>query len=153
MNDNFILEDITALINTVLERLGMRLYDLSYNQVSRTLTVFIDRECAAITVGNCREVSNLIAQELNSLDIFNAPYTLEVSSPGIERPLKRPEHYKWAIGKLIEIDAGSKKIRGYLRNIQEDGVVVGTESGESLIPYVSISKAKVIEEIIYGKRR
>ena len=153
MTDNFDLEDISNRTIKILEDLGLRLYDISYNQVSGTLRVFIDRERGAITVKDCRGVSNLISKELENSDSFNFRYTLEVSSPGIQRPLKRPEHYVWALGRVVEIDMGDKKIRGYLRNAHKDGVVVGTKSGENIIPYASIIKAKVVEEIVYDKRR
>jgi len=153
MTDTFDVDALSMVVKNVLEEAGLRLYDINFNHISRTLRVFIDREREPITVKDCKEVSNLISRKLEGSDLDNFSYTLEVSSPGIERPLKRREHYEWALGKLVEIDVGDKKIRGYLRQCEGDGVVIGTESGEELIPYASIQKAKVAEEITYGKRR
>jgi ribosome maturation factor RimP len=150
MANTFDVDALSVVIKGVLEEEGLRLYDINFNHISRTLRVFIDREREPITVKDCKEMSNLISRKLESSDFDNVSYTLEVSSPGIERPLKRPEHYEWARGKLVEIDVGDKKMRGYLRHCQEDGVIIGTTSGEELIPYASIVKAKVAEEITYG---
>jgi ribosome maturation factor RimP len=153
MTDTIDIDALSMIIKNVLEEVGLRLYDINFNQVSRTLRVFIDREREPITVKDCKKVSNLIFRELEGSDLANVSYSLEVSSPGIERPLKRREHYEWALGKLVEIDIGDKKMRGYLRQCQGDGVVIGTTSGEEFILYTSIQKAKVSEEITYGKRK
>ena len=98
-------------------------------------------------------MSKTISKKIDEDEIIVFPYTLEVSSPGIERALKRPEHYLWAMGKVVEIDIGDKKIKGYIRNTKKEGVIVATDLGENLIPYNSIVKAKVVEDLEYGKRR
>ncbi len=153
MSDYFDLEKISKIIRIVLDDLGFRLYDMHFNEVSKNLRIFIDREDGGVTVSDCKRVSNMISKQIDESEVMVVRYTLEVSSPGIERPLKRPEHYVWAMGKLVEIDVGDKKIRGYLRNTEKDGVVVATDRGENLVPYSAIVKAKVVEDIEYGKRR
>ena len=77
---------------------------------------------------------------------MNFPYTLEVSSPGVERILKKPEHYAWAIGNVVEIDTGQEKIKGYLRGTKKNGVIVASGKDERTIPYASIKRANVVEE-------
>lgn len=153
MSDNLDIGVISKSVRKILEDLGLRLYDFQYNRVSKTLRIFIDREDGAITIKDCQKVSNLIFKEFNNNDFFTSKLTLEVSSPGVERYLKRPEHYLWAAGKRVVIDVGDKKIKGFIRNTKQDGVVVATESGEQLIPFNSIVKARIAEEIAYGKRR
>ncbi len=153
MNNDFNVEEISNLIHKALDELGLRLYDIHFNKVSRTLRVFIDKEKKGITVEDCRKVSTMISKMIDDSDVVTFPYTLEVSSPGIERSLKRPEHYRWAMGKLVEIDIGDKKIKGYIRSIKDNGVVVATDLGEDLVPYSTVIKAKVVEDIEYGKRR
>lgn len=151
--NNVNIEAITDRVRYLLEDLGMRLYDLHYNHVSKTLRVFIDREKGGITIKDCQKVSKILSRDLDNTDLFSSSYTLEVSSPGIERYLKRPEHYAWAAGKHVEIDVGDKKITGFIRGIEKSGVVIATNSGEELIPFNRIVKARVVEEISYGKRR
>ncbi len=153
MTDYIDVDKISSIIRNVLDDLGLRFYDMHFNKVSKMLRVFIDRDKGAITVEDCRKVSKLISRKIDSDQIIIFPYTLEVSSPGIERSLKRPEHYQWAAGKLVEIDVGERKIKGYIRDTEKDGVIVATDVGENLVPYSSIVKAKVVEDLEYGKRR
>jgi ribosome maturation factor RimP len=144
---------VTEVIRSILDTLGFRLYDVHFNDVTRLLRVFIDREEGGITIEDCKNVSKQISRELDSGDLLHGRYTLEVSSPGVERALKRMEHYVWAIGKFIEVDCGDKKLRGYLRRAQGTHITIATDLGESTIPYDAIVKAKVMEELEYGKRR
>jgi ribosome maturation factor RimP len=154
MSDDLDFKTISTQIHKILDDLNLRLYDVHFNNVSRVLRIFIDRKEGGITISDCKKVSNLISRELDNLDTIDSPYTLEVSSPGIERPLKRPEHFSWAIGKMVKVDIGEKKIKGYLRAADNEGIVVAGDSGEEkVIPYASILKAKVVEESIYGKSR
>jgi len=94
VTDSFDLEKISNIIKNILDDLGLRLYDVHFNQVSKTLRVFIDRKDGVITVTDCKKVSTIISKEIDEEEIMTFPYTLEVSSPGIERPLKRPDLLK-----------------------------------------------------------
>ena len=153
MSTNIDLDRVTSIVQNILDNFGMRLYDLQCNEVSHIIRVFIDRKEGGITVKDCKNVSPIISKALDEAEVVTYTYTLEVSSPGIDRHLKHPEHYQWAVGKLIELDVGSKKIKGYLRSTAQDGIVIATDQGENHIPYTSIVKAKVAEELEYGKRR
>ncbi len=146
------LDKISQEIKDILEEMGLRLYDLHFNEVSKTLRVFIDRAEGAVTVADCRKVSTMISERFRSADFIPYSYTLEVSSPGIERPLKRPEHFLWAIGKMIEIECKGNKLRGYLRKTDGRGIVIASEQGEQSMPYKKIDKAKVVEELAYDRR-
>lgn len=148
---NIDLEKIFQTIKDIIENLDFRLYDINFNEVSRVLRIFIDKAPGGVTINDCKRVSLAISSTLDNL--INCAYTLEVSSPGVERRLTRPEHYQWAMGNYVEIDLANKKIRGHLRNTEENGIIVATEAGEELISYDLILKAKVAEEIAYGKRR
>ncbi len=141
------LEKISSKVREIIESSGMRFYDLDYNDLSRTLRVYIDREQGGITIGDCQKISNTISRELDADDLFGFPYTLEVSSPGVDRTLSRPEHYSWAIGKHVEIDAGGSRITGYLRGITDDGVMVASGEHERKVLFSSIKRAKVVEEL------
>lgn len=140
------LKKITEVIKGIVEGMDFRLYDLNYNDVAKILRVYIDRKGSGVTIKDCEAVSNAISQELDRLDVINFHYTLEVSSPGIERPLSKPEHYKWANGKLIEVVLKEGNLRGYLRDATEEDIVISSKTGEIRIPYHQILKAKVIEE-------
>jgi ribosome maturation factor RimP len=146
------LDEITREIEKILDGLGLRLYDMHFNEVSMTLRVFIDRAEGAVTVEDCRKVSRMIAERFARVDYLPYSYALEVSSPGIERPLKRPEHFLWAIGKMIEIEHEGKKMKGYLRKSDDHGIVIASEHGEQTVPFKKIDRAKVVEELAYDRR-
>jgi len=148
---NIDLDKISRKINEIIENMGMRFYELDYNNLSRTLRVYIDKERGGVTIGDCQKISNTILRELDETDLINFPYTLEVSSPGVERVLKRPEHYSWAMGKIVEIDTGENKITGYLRGVEKDGVIVASGTGERTVLYITIKRARVVEEFGHGR--
>jgi ribosome maturation factor RimP len=148
----FEMDVITQTVKGILQDRDLRLYDLDFNEVAKILRVYIDKE-GGVTISDCQRISSALSQELDKLDLINYKYTLEVSSPGINRLLKRPEHYRWALGKQVEIDLAAEKIKGYLRDVDENGILVASPAGERTIPFPAISKAKVMEEIQYDKRR
>jgi ribosome maturation factor RimP len=139
-------------IKGILQDKDLRLYDFDFNEVSKILRVFIDKE-GGVTISDCQRTSSALSQELDKLDLIRSNYNLEVSSPGINRPLKKPDHFRWAQGKQVEIDMADTKVQGYLRNVDENGIVVATPAGEKAIPFPAITRAKVLEEINYDKRR
>lgn len=153
MNNGFKLSEVVELIKRIVDEFDLRFYDLYFNKVSSSFRIFIDREDGTVSVDDCKKVSKLIARALDQSDLVTFAYILEVSSPGIARHLIRPEHFVWAQGKIVEIDTGDRKIRGYLRQTKQDGVLIATDDGESAIPYSSVLRAKVVEELDYGKRR
>ena len=153
MNDNIRLPDIIELIEHILDENELRFYDLHFNEVTRTFRLFIDREDGAVSIEDCKRVSRAVTSALDHSDLVTFTYNLEVSSPGIERPLTKPEHFIWAQGKMVEIDTGQRKVKGYLRYTKKEGIVIATDVGESIVPYSSVVKAKVVEDLDYGKRR
>ena len=148
---NIDLDKLTAVIEDVIQNMDLRLYDMEFNNVSRILRVYIDRHKGGVTIQDCQRASNAISRVLDGSELINFPYTLEVSSPGIERVLKKPEHYAWAKGNIVEIDTGGERINGFLRGTSKEGILVAVGASEKIIPYSSIRKAKVIEEKSHDK--
>jgi ribosome maturation factor RimP len=145
------LQKIETIVKGIIEPMDFRIYDIQFNEVSRTLKIFIDREQGGITIRDCERVSNAISNVLDNYDIIDFQYTLEVSSPGIERHLSRIEHFQWARGKMAEITLKDRKIRGYIREAGENSVKVAQGSGEVIIKYSEIVRAKLSGEFDYGK--
>ncbi len=148
-----VIENMHSKVRKSVEAVGYRLYDIVFNQVTRTLQIYIDHPGRNITIDDCQRVSNAVGDELDGEESGLASYTLEVSSPGINRVLRRPEHFQWAVGKLAEIDVGTHRVRGFIRKADDEFVLIAAEDGESMIKYCSITKARIAEEIDYGKRR
>ena len=151
MKDNIDLTKLSETIKEVVEDMGLRFYDFEFNIVSRTLRVFIDRAKGGVTINDCQRISNALSRTLDASELINFSYTLEVSSPGIGRSLKKPEHFSWATGNVVEIDTGTEKITGFLRGTRNDGIVVAVGTNENIISYRSIKKARIVEEIGHGK--
>jgi ribosome maturation factor RimP len=146
-------QQVISTIHGVLDSLNMRLYDIHFNHVAKMIRIFIDRESGSITIADCKKANQLIMSVLDQTEGIRASYSLEVSSPGIERSLKRPEHFAWAVGKTIYVYTGKDKIKGYLRDTHPDGIVVATQDGEQFIRFNAIVKANVVEDLVYDKRR
>jgi ribosome maturation factor RimP len=147
------LSKVETLVKEVIESMEIRLYDMQFNEVSRTLKIFIEREQGGVTIKDCEKVSKSISEALDRSNLIDFQYTLEVSSPGIERYLTKPEHFQWARGKLAEIILKEKKIKGYIRDADEQSVTIAQSSGEVVIHLQEIITAKISEEFEYGKRR
>ncbi len=147
------LQKVESLVKNIIEPMNFRIYDIQFNEVSRTLRVFIDREQGGVTIKDCENVSNALSEALDKTDIVDFQYTLEVSSPGVERHLIKPEHFLWARGKMAEIILKDKKIKGYIRDVDENSVRIALDSGEVTVQFQEIIRAKVTEEFGYDKRR
>ena len=152
MSEIFSIDAVSNIIRDLLNDMGYRFYDMLFNEVAKKFRVFIDKE-GGVTVADCKKTSTAISRALDESGIVPFSYALEVSSPGVRRPLKRPEHYCWAMGKFVEVNMEDGKMKGYLRDANQEGAVIATESGETFIPYASIVSARVMEELEYGKRR
>jgi ribosome maturation factor RimP len=81
------------------------------------------------------------------LDAYRSDYTIDVSSPGLERPLRKPEHFASALGRRVSVRAeGAKRQRGTLTEAGADGITLETGDGEVRIPYEAIVRANLIDE-------
>ncbi len=147
------LNIIEKIVKPIIEQMDFRLYDLDYNEVSRTLKVYVDRENGGVTIKDCEVISNSISDALDAENVIDFEYTLEVSSPGIERFLTKPEHFQWATGKMAEITLRNRRLKGYIRTADAESVTIAQDSEEVVIQLSDIIKAKISEEIDYGKRR
>jgi len=100
-----ILEKVKTIIQPALDSNGVFLYDIQYVKEGNDwiLRVLIDKEHASIDLDVCCDVSEAISQILDKNDPIPNEYLLEVSSPGVERPLKTFQNYKDAIGKYVLI--------------------------------------------------
>lgn len=127
------VSQITALAQPVLDSLGIELVELEYRKEGQgmTLRLFIDKP-EGITLDDCADVSRELSEILDVEDVIHGHYNLEVSSPGLNRPLKKASDYSRYVGRLVKIrtfemvadDAGNKR-KTFLGTLLgfEDGVV------------------------------
>ncbi len=133
----------TALIGT-----GVDLYDiltLKEND-NNILRIYLTQQ-GGITLDKCTEITKLISPILDMHDPFDGEYILEVSSPGIERKLKKPKHFQASIGEKIKIKDFNKDILlATLLSANNDEIVVQTEHGTETITYDEIAQASTYFE-------
>lgn len=116
----------------ILNEHGYALYDLEFIKKSNILSVLIERtDGENINIDDCVEVSEILNQYLDSHEFYDEAYTLDVSSPGIMRPLKTKNHYQQQIGNEIEINLyqkdpklNTKKVIGILEEVDEEEIVI-----------------------------
>lgn len=144
-----IILKVSGLAETFLSGMGLELYDVEYSAVSRQLRVFIQRPQAGVSMGDCANVSRKLSAALDECDLIDSAYMLEVSSPGLDRPLKKETDYQRSLGrlakmKLVQPVDGSYELLGRLLEYREGTVKVGMEGREPIwIPLSQIKKARL----------
>jgi ribosome maturation factor RimP len=102
-------------------------------------TVYVDREGRAVDLALCEQVTRVLSEYLRE-------YGIDVSSPGPERPLRKPEHFQRALGRRVRLKTEARKLRGEVRRAGEGSVVVAADGDEIDIPYGEIVRGNLIEE-------
>jgi ribosome maturation factor RimP len=150
-----ITDQVAAIVEPSLEAMGYRLVRILImgGQRRATLQIMAERrDEAAMTVEDCAEISRSVSALLDVADPIAGAYVLEVSSPGIDRPLVRPEDYDRFAGFEARVDlhqplAGRKRFRGRLLGRVPDAadhVRLVAESGEVDLPLAAIARAKLV---------
>jgi ribosome maturation factor RimP len=145
------VEQIRQLLDPILESMGLTLWEVEFHKQGPQwlLRVYIDRENGGVTLNDCEAVSRDLSVALDVEDFIMHAYTLEVSSPGLDRTLKKPEHFVRFTGSMVKIKTyqpinGQKVFLGKLLGIVEDTVAVELETGTILeILMSNITKASL----------
>jgi ribosome maturation factor RimP len=150
MGKDEILNRLAELIQPYLAAQGAELVDLQYSRPRRgrgILRLFVDRP-GGITLGEITRISRVVGDLLDVHDLISGSYTLEVSSPGLTRALKKPQDYQRYVGRLVRVTTrapweGSQVHCGILQGLQEDQVCL--QEGDSLlcIPLSEIARARL----------
>ncbi|MDZ7602061.1 MAG: ribosome maturation factor RimP [Hoeflea sp.] len=147
---------IAEIVEPVIEALDMRLVRVRMSgQNGNTLQIMAERNDGSMSVEDCEAVSRAVSPVLDVEDPVEKAYHLEISSPGIDRPLvRRSDFVRWE-GHLARCDAsvlinGRKRFRGFIRNVTETGFSIEREQpayGEdnlSVIPFSALAEAKLV---------
>lgn len=142
-------ERVENLIKSKVEDLGYELYDVQYSKEGKDyfLRVFIDKE-QGIDLEDCEKISNEINPLLDEADYIKEMYFLEVSSPGIERILRKEKHFEVAKEKEVEVKLfkpieKQKDFVGVLKNWDNDNIYLEIEEKEMQIERKNISLMKL----------
>ena len=142
---------IETIIAPTLKDMG---FDLVRVRISgaqrRTLQIMAERlDDGTMTVEGCAAISRAVSTLLDVEDPIKGSYTLEVSSPGLDRPLTRPKDYTRFAGLEAKIELrepmdGQRRFRGRIAGLADDQVQLDTEDTRVAIPYADIERAKLI---------
>jgi len=143
-------ERIENLIESTINVLGYELYDVEYSKEGKDyfLRIFIDKP-EGIDLNDCEKVNDSINDLLDRADYIKEQYFLEVSSPGIERILRKDKHLEKNIGVLVEIKLfkaidNKKVIQGVLKEFSKESIVIETEDRNLEIDRKDISVIKMV---------
>ena len=124
-------EKVEKLLKGMIESLGYELYDVEYVKEGKNyfLRIYIDKP-EGIDLNDCEKVNDVISDRLDEANYIKEPYFLEVSSPGVERVLRKDKHLEQNRGEEIEIklfkkdENGKKEYQGILKNFDEDKIIL-----------------------------
>lgn len=146
-------DEIEALLAPVLEREGYELIDVEFESKGgrSTLRLFIDAE-NGITLDDCERASNAVSGVLDVEDPVPGEYYLEMSSPGLDRPLRRPSHYERYVGALARVVMqkgfqGRRRLKGRLSGLEDEVVLLDVDGETHRLPLEKIESARLVPEI------
>lgn len=141
------LDRVRVLVLPLLEEAGLELYDLDLHD--GVLHVLVDREGGA-DIGTISKVARGLTRALEEHDPIDGDYGLEVSSPGLERPLRTPDHFQGAIGSDVKVKTrpsvdGDRRIEGTLTEADDEGCTVAVADGNRrTLRYDEIERARTV---------
>jgi ribosome maturation factor RimP len=145
--DDLQTESIRGLADPVLAASGAEVVELSvHRRGGQTMVRFLVDKVGGVTIQECAKLNRLIGQAIEEANLLLDSYTLEVSSPGLDRPFSSKRDYERAIGEDVDVllnpDGRSKRIEGMLLSVQDQSIVVTTGSGNVTIPFGQIQVAR-----------
>jgi len=141
--------DLSGLLEKAVGGLGYELVDVELANHGRFMRVFIDK-IGGVSVDDCAAVSNHLTR---LLAVENVEYDrLEISSPGLDRPLKRSKDFERFSGERVQVKLriplnGRKRLAGVLQNVREDGFQLDVDGELLTIAFADIAKARLVPNI------
>ena len=143
-----IVDRVRALVLPIVEAESVELYDIEHN--GGVLRVFVDH-ADGIDIEVIKRISRTISHTLDDIDPIPGRYTLEVSSPGLERPLRTADHFRRAVGSDVKVKTlpqidGDRWVHGELVAVDDDGFEVRVDGSVRSLAYADVSKARTVFE-------
>jgi ribosome maturation factor RimP len=145
-----IQQNIENTLRDTVESLGCLWWGCEFSQHSRNglLRIYIDKP-EGVTIDDCERVSRQVSALLDVHDLIPGQYRLEISSPGIPRPLFYREQYAQYIGQDVYLKLnrpvnGRRKIQGTLLAVEPDSVILSVDDKEQTFPFLNIVKASLL---------
>ncbi len=151
--DRAIVQRIWDLAEPLVDDAGMEIVDIDYRREGRgmMLRFYLDRIDGGVTLDDLTPMSRILGDVVEAHDVVPGRYVLEVSSPGINRRLRKPEHFRGFVGKqvrvrTIEQQDGRRSFLGSLSNVSEDGIEVEVDEGLRYFRFDDIAQANYEHE-------
>jgi ribosome maturation factor RimP len=153
------MTDVAAVadaVEPVVRDLGLELYDVEVAGSGRAkvVRVLVDRDGGIDldTVGRAAECISPVLDDERMSRVLPGPYALEVSSPGLERPLRRPDHFRRAVGSTVSVKTDGRRVRGVLTSADDDAfVIVRDDATEERVPYADAAQVRTVFE--WGEKK
>jgi ribosome maturation factor RimP len=149
MVEREILDRVRAMVDPILLNEGMELVDIEYRRESKgwILRLYLDKE-GGVTLDDCTRVSQEVERSLDVEDFIQTPYTLEVSSPGLTRPLKTEKDFMKYCYRLIKVKTvdpieNRRQFKGRLLGVSENRIEIEVDGGVFQIPLSNVAKANL----------
>lgn len=143
-------DELIKLLEPLIERLGYELTDLELKTggADGILRIFIDK-ADGIDIEDCEKVSRQVSAILDVEDPVQGNYALEVSSPGLDRTLTKPAHFKQFMGQDVRVKlrfplSGRRNYRGSLKSADEEKIEVEVDGESHSLPIATIESARLI---------
>ena len=145
-------DTLIELLEPVVQSLGYELVDLELRLGTHSLVrIFIGKE-EGISLEDCEIVSHQVSGVLDVEDPLPGHFTLEVSSPGIDRPLRTAAHFRVFAGSVIKLQAkalvsGRKRFKGTLQGIEDDVITLEVDGSEVQIDLENVHSARLVPDL------
>lgn len=147
--------DLNQLLAPVIADLGLELVGVEFspNAGGSLLRVYIDEPERGVTIDDCERASREISALLDVNDPVAGRYTLEVSSPGLERPLFTPEHFARFVGEQARVNVnlpidGRRRFQGAIRAVDGERVTIEQDGTPVEIAHANIAKARLMPDYV-----
>lgn len=146
-------EELSELLAPAIADLGLELVGIEFSPNTRgsLLRVYIDEPERGITIDDCERASREISALLDVNDPVAGRYTLEVSSPGLERPLFTPEHFARFVGQPVKVNVnlpldGRRRFQGPIKAVEGDRITLEQDGRPVEIAHANIAKARLVPD-------
>lgn len=137
---------LRPLLMPVLAQAELDLEDIEVRMAGRRtlLRLLVDRD-DGVTLDDIASISSAVSKTLDESSMMGeAPYTLEVSSPGVDRPLTLPRHWRRNLGRLVNVNrVDGQRVTGRIKEVREETVELDVDGVRSAISYLDVAKARV----------
>lgn len=149
------IAQITALLSPAIASLGLALWGIEYapSRGRSLLRIYIDAPGRHVGIEDCERASREVSALLDVHDPISSEYTLEVSSPGIDRPLFEPAHYAQQVGAVVKAtlrlpQEGRRRVQGRITACTETELTLQVEDAPVVVSFDNIEKARLVPDLV-----